>query len=150
MSWSKLKLLVELNLVDYFVKVTARLRWDEANELPQTRVRSDILSPIMPNFFRYSCSFGSRFFSFLEAVLRLRMSRVLPASLGMSMVKGENSSQLRPLIITFSARKLHQSTPHIPRHHLSYPSSPITIQFFHRFRTDPAEQMVPMGSYLHP
>ena len=31
---------VELNpsLVDYFVTITARLRWDEANELPQTRV----------------------------------------------------------------------------------------------------------------
>jgi hypothetical protein len=25
-------------LVDYFVTTTARLRWDEANELPQTRV----------------------------------------------------------------------------------------------------------------
>ncbi|KAH6715055.1 pheromone-dependent cell cycle arrest protein-like protein Far11 [Leptodontidium sp. MPI-SDFR-AT-0119] len=30
--------ILELNLVDYFVKVTARLRWDEANELPQTRI----------------------------------------------------------------------------------------------------------------
>lgn len=31
---------VELNpsLVEYFVTVTAKLRWDEANELPQTRV----------------------------------------------------------------------------------------------------------------
>jgi N1221-like protein len=26
------------SLVDYFVTITARLRWDEANELPQTRV----------------------------------------------------------------------------------------------------------------
>jgi len=37
----KLTVPVELlpSLVDYFVSITARLRWDEANELPQTRVR---------------------------------------------------------------------------------------------------------------
>ncbi len=29
---------VELDLIEYLVKITARLRWDEANELPQTRV----------------------------------------------------------------------------------------------------------------
>lgn len=36
-----LTVIVELKpgLVDYFVTATARLRWDEANELPQTRVR---------------------------------------------------------------------------------------------------------------
>jgi hypothetical protein len=31
------------SLVDYFVAITARLRWDEANELPQTRVGLKIL-----------------------------------------------------------------------------------------------------------
>jgi hypothetical protein len=37
---------VELNpsLVDYFLTITARLRWDEANELPQTRVCAPLIS----------------------------------------------------------------------------------------------------------
>ena len=38
----ELTMTVELKIVEYLVQITARLRWDEANELPQTRVSFEL------------------------------------------------------------------------------------------------------------
>ena len=66
----RLTVAVELNpsLLDYFVTITAKLRWDEANELPQTRVGNTLricqtltllidLSPLLegyPSYLRHN------------------------------------------------------------------------------------------------
>lgn len=36
-------------IVDYLVTITARLRWDEANELPQTRVCHSLFRELAAN-----------------------------------------------------------------------------------------------------
>ncbi len=79
---SKLTSAVKLvpSLVDYFVTITARLRWDEANELPQTRVSLRFVPRIFTNLIRFFFSSGSLSCSSSEELLKWRKSKQQPAS----------------------------------------------------------------------
>lgn len=143
---------VELNpgIVDFTITITARLRWDEANELPQTRVCTLTMIAYYFNICRYFSSSGNRYYSYLEVPMKLKRRNWLQTSCLLLDLMLGRLSRLRPLTTIYSARKLRRNTLHIPLRRHSCPSSPITILFFLLWPIDPAGRMDPMASSLHP
>ena len=140
---------VELNpgIVDFMITITARLRWDEANELPQTRVGTLTLNyTSVTNIARYSSCSGNRYYSYLGVLLKSRRRNWLLMNRLLVLLMAGRSSQPRPLIIIYSVRKSRRSIPHILRKPRSSLLNPITTLFFRLSRIDPAGRMDPTES----